>query len=252
MANNWDEGLLEKFNKIEKLHWWWEGRRKLISLLLEKEKPKRILDVGCGTGETLTYLKKLFPKSELNGVDLSDNAIKFSKSRGHKNIFKANALRLPFKDNKFDVVLLLDVIEHIKNHQKVINEAKRVLNSKGKVIITSPGLSFIWSKFDENQGHQRRYTRHEILDLAQKADLEMDFISYFNFLLSPPIIGVRLLSNLKPLAFLSSYDRSFNFDVAFKPITNNILKKVFVSEINFIRYIRFPIGISIAAVLSKK
>lgn len=52
MTNNWDDGLLERFNQIEKLHWWWEGRRTLLAFLLSKDHPKKILDIGCGTGDT--------------------------------------------------------------------------------------------------------------------------------------------------------------------------------------------------------
>ena len=246
-----DDSLLERFNQIEKLHWWWEGRRALISLLLAEDKPKKILDIGCGTGETLTFLKSEFPNSELFGVDLSESAIKYSKSRGHKQIYKASATSLPFKDDTFNIVLLLDVLEHIKDHQKAVNEAKRVLKKKGKIIITSPGLSFIWSKFDENQGHQRRYTRREIRALAQKAKLNVNFISYFNFLLSPLIISVRLLSRIKPLNYLTDYDSGFNFKIAFKPLANNLLKALFVNEVKLIKFIKYPIGISVAAVFRK-
>src|SRR3990172_12360899 len=109
-----NDSLLAKFNDVERLHWWWEGRRVLIKMLLGNRKYKKILDIGCGTGETLTYLKTIYPKSDLYGVDLSGEAVKYAKKRGHKNIRKANALKLPFKNNFFDAVLFLDVLEHIK------------------------------------------------------------------------------------------------------------------------------------------
>ena len=247
-----NELLLEKFNRIEKTHWWWEGRRALLSLLIPNRKTQRILDVGCGTGETLSFLKRKFPKSRLYGVDNSAQAVKYSRSRGHENIYKANAQQLPFKDNYFDSILFLDVLEHIKDHQKAINEAKRVLKKRGKIIITSPGLSFIWSHFDENQGHERRYTRKDIRRLAYKANLKVEFISYFNFFLSPPIIAIRLLGRIKPLSYLSDYDRGFNFEIAFKPVINNILKRIFVFEITLLQFIKYPIGVSIASVFCKE
>lgn len=250
---NMDDSLLEHFNRVEKYHWWWAGRRELLKMLIGNDNPKRILDVGCGTGETLTFLKSIYPRAELYGVDSSSKAVAFSKSRGHKNVIKARAETLPFREKDFfDLVLLLDVLEHIKDHQKAIDEAKRVLRKGGKIIITSPGLSFIWSPHDEKQGHQRRYTRREIRTLARNANMNVKFISYFNFFLSPPIIAVRLLGKLKKFRSLTDYDRGFNFDIAFKPFVNSFLKTIFIPEIKLLRFIRYPFGISIVALLEKR
>ena len=99
-----------------------------------KSRPKKILDVGCGTGETLSFLQDTYPNTQLFGIDSSNKAISFSKKRGHKNIFKASALNLPFDDNYFDIVLFLDVLEHIGNDAKAISEAKRVLKKNGRII----------------------------------------------------------------------------------------------------------------------
>jgi ubiquinone/menaquinone biosynthesis C-methylase UbiE len=246
-----DDGLLKKFNEIETIHWWWEGRRELLRLLLKGKRPSRILDVGCGTGETLSFIHGLFPKAKLYGVDTSTTAIKFSKSRGHKKIYKSPGARLPFKKDYFDVILFLDVLEHIKNDQAVIEEAKRVLKKGGCIIITSPGLNFIWSRHDTEQGHKRRYTRTEIKRLASGSLLKTDFISYFNFIFSPPIITIRLLSRLKPFRSFADYDRGINFDIAKVGFLNNMMKFIFVNEVKALRYVRYPLGISIGAKLIK-
>lgn len=242
-----DDGLLRKFNEIETIHWWWEGRRELVKLLLKKKRPLKILDIGCGTGETLNFLKTLYPKAKLYGIDTSVTAINFSKKRGHKNIFKASAAKLPFKNEFFDVVLFLDVLEHIKDDRSVVTEATRVLKNKGAIIITSPGLSFIWSAHDTQQGHKRRYTRREIRRLANAANLKTDFISYFNFVFSPPIIVIRLLSRLKPFQSFADYDKGINFDIAKVGPLNNLMKWIFVNEVKALKYIKYPAGISIGA-----
>lgn len=238
--------LLQYFNQVEKHHWWWIGRQQLIKNLLQDKNPISILDVGCGTGETLSFLKKTFPKSKLRGVDFLSEAVEYTKNRGHKSR-RADALKLPFKDATFDVVMYLDVIEHIKDDNKVIKEARRVLKPGGTIIITAPALPFIWSDHDKNQGHFRRYTRRRLRILAAKNRLQISHLSYFNFFLSPPIIILRVLSRLNPFKHLASYDSKLNYDIVNKKFFNSLLKKIFVFEVNLLKYINYPIGISVAA-----
>ncbi len=245
-----NKNLLRHFNKVEKTHWWWAGRRQLIIQLLGK-RPHTILDVGCGTGETLTFLRKKFPKANLYGIDNSKLAIKFAKSRGHKNIKNADAYTLPFPDNFFDVALLLDVLEHFEYDLKLIKEVKRVLKPQGSIIITCPALSFIWSAHDTNQGHFRRYSRRRFCYLAKKAKLKLSFLSYFNFFLSPPIIIIRLLGNSALFSHLNSYNSGLNYDIVKSKTVNGFLKKIFIFETKLLKYITYPFGISIAAKLEK-
>lgn len=245
-----DRDLLDKFNKVEKFHWWWEGRRELIKLLLVDQKPKRVLDIGSGTGETLSFLKKIYPKARFTGVDILPEAVSYTKKNGHK-AFVSSATRLPFKKNSFDLILILDVIEHIKNDLAVVREAKRVLSPGGVIIITAPALPFMWSAHDKNQGHFRRYTSNQMEKLARKSKLSLEFLSYFNFLLSPPIIIIRLLSRLPVLSYFSTYDSKLNYNIAYKSKANSLLTRIFTTEIKLTKYIRYPFGVSVALVLKK-
>ena len=245
-----NDDLLNKFNEVEKFHWWWAGRQELVKDLLLPEGPQKILDIGCGTGETLTFMKKIFSKSKLQGIDYLPEAVKYTRGRGHSAL-RADALHLPFAAAAFDAVLLLDVIEHIKNDSGVIKEAKRVLKPGGVIILTAPALSFIWSAHDVGQGHERRYTRHLLLRLAAKNKMAVPFISYFNFLLSPVIIMIRLASRLPFLSRLGQYDSKLNYHLAYNKTVNSLLRFVFISEIKMLKLIRYPIGISIAVKMQK-
>lgn len=245
-----NDDLLDKFNEVEKFHWWWAGRQELIKDLLVPEKPLNILDIGCGTGETLTFMKKVFPKSRLQGIDYLPEAVRYTRSRGH-SARRADALHLPFADASFDAVLLLDVIEHIRDDSGAIKEAKRVLKPGGVTILTAPALQFIWSAHDIGQGHERRYTRHMLLSLAAKNKMAVPFISYFNFFLSPIVIAIRLLSRLSFFSRLGQYDSRLNYQLANKKLVNNLLKFIFISEIKMLKLIRYPIGISIAVKMQK-
>lgn len=242
--------LLSKFNEVEKFHWWWAGRQELIKDLLLPENPKTILDIGCGTGETLSFLKTVFPKAKLYGVDVSNQAVKYTKDRGH-SAKVSDALRLPFPDGTFDAVLLLDVIEHIKDDAAVIKEAKRVLKIGGMIIVTVPALQLIWSAHDVNQGHFRRYTRRRLRYLAERNKVKIRFLSYFNFLLSGAIIPIRLMSRFSPLARLGEYDSRLNYRLAYNKGINSFLKFLFIAEIRLLRFLSYPWGISAAVKMEK-
>lgn len=250
--NNDSFALLSTFNEVESYHWWWVGRRYLIKKLLKGKNPKKILDIGCGTGETLTYLHTLFPTSRLYGIDTSEDAVSYSHKRGHKNVTKADARRLPYPANTFDLVLFLDVLEHIKDDAQALLEVKRVLVPGGKIIITSPALPFLWSDHDKNQGHFRRYMRRDIDSLSTKSRLHIERMGYFNFFLSPIIIIVRLLGKLPYLHFIVQYDNGINYQVVYHPFINKVLIAIFKAELwLFMKGVFYPFGISIVAEIKK-
>ena len=243
--------LLEKFDEIERFHWWWEGRRKLVDMFLPKKVGMKILDIGCGTGETMSFVKKIRKGSVVYGVDTSVEAVRYTKKRGHKLVYRADARKLPFAAVMFDAVLILDVLEHIVEHDRVLSEARRVLKPGGVVIVTSPALPIIWSAHDDNQGHVRRYTRETLLKVAKKSGLETEKVSYFNFVLAAPIMAIRLASRIPGFGFLASYNNGINYEVAHVGAVNALLRRLFVGEVGMIEALEYPIGISVVGVFSR-
>src|SRR3989344_7319378 len=115
------------------------NRERLESIikLLDKNKKIKILDAGCGEGH---LLEKIFNKGYKNlyGADITKIALESAKKRVKAKFFLQDLGKLRFKDNFFDVVICTEVIEHIENYKKVINELKRVLKKNGLFIITFP------------------------------------------------------------------------------------------------------------------
>jgi len=108
---------------------------------ISKYNDKRIsvLDLGCGGGNIVGYLNKHFPKWQVYGVDPSKRALSLAKKKYPQVKFsKSSAQRLKFPDKKFDVVLALDVIEHVENYPKMISEAKRVMKQDGLFFVGLP------------------------------------------------------------------------------------------------------------------
>lgn len=246
-----EERLLDKFNQIEARHWWWEGRRELVRQLLKGESIKRVLDIGCGTGETMNFIKALIPKSEVHGIDTSRVAITYSKGRGHKNVRLSGAEKLPFKNNYFDAILFLDVLEHIENDIGALKEAKRGLKKDGVIIVSCPALPILWSDHDANQGHIKRYQISDFRKLAKATDMTIEWVGYFNFFLSPIIAIMRWVSRIKPFAFMASYESGANYEVANHGLVNEVLKKIFVTEVKLAQTIDYPWGVSVAVKLRK-
>jgi len=107
---------------------------------------KSILDIGCGGGGKTIYLHKFSP-SELIGVDLNtefiDKAINFSKrfdinKKTKVRFLTGDAENLPFANESFDYITMMDTFEHFSNPKKVLLEAGRVLKKNGMILISFP------------------------------------------------------------------------------------------------------------------
>lgn len=150
-----------------------------------------ILDIGGYDGFIAYNLKKSLPNIKITIVDLDKSGLKIAKERG-LNILYASAIKLPLENNSIDLVLCLDLIEHVKEDNKVVKEISRVLKKDGKLILTTSmenGVSFPFlSKgkieiINKNWGHVRKgYSLENIRELLENNDLMIYKKSkYFNF-----------------------------------------------------------------------
>ncbi len=99
-------------------------------------KPKTILDDGCASGRMANEVSKIFPKAKVSAVDVYQKALDFGKKNyKHIKLRKADAHKLPFRANTFDLVINYEVIEHLVNPEKALQEMKRVVKKNGRVIV---------------------------------------------------------------------------------------------------------------------
>ncbi|MFA6536523.1 MAG: class I SAM-dependent methyltransferase [Candidatus Paceibacterota bacterium] len=245
-----DIGLYREFDKIGNDNWWYAGRRKIISTILHPFlipgdlSKKRVLSVGCGTGQELDFLGRY---GSVAGVDKSEEAIYFCRKNNPKSLVAvADAEKLPFPDKVFALVFILDVIEHVDNPNAVLNEIDRVLKDDGTVVLTVPAYNFLWSKSDERSHHKCRFTAGRLRDLVSQR-FEVKRLTYFNTIFFPAIALIKIALGVFEPKGLSQYE------VSNPPkLLNEILKKVFLSEAFLLRYFRLPFGVSIGTVLVKK
>ncbi|MDD3461617.1 MAG: class I SAM-dependent methyltransferase [Mesotoga sp.] len=230
----------------EESHWWFIGTRNIIfDFIAQNIKNKqniKILDIGCGTGIVLKKLEKI---GACYGIDISEEAILFCKKRKLKNVYKANAENLPFINESFDLITVLDVLEHIKNPQNVLNEINRILKNDGIAIITVPAFKFLWSSHDKMLHHITRYDKSELFKVLKTCNFNISRISYYNFFLFPIIAGIRISKKL------------FKIDSKTTDVkkTGKIFNDILISILNFeskiLKKFNLPFGVSIIAIIKK-
>jgi SAM-dependent methyltransferase len=141
-------------------------------------------------------------------------------------------------DERFDIITLLDVIEHIDDDLAVLKQAYARLNNEGHVLITVPAYQWLWSSHDVVNHHKRRYTRQQLRTVVTDAGFQVDHVTYFNTLLFP----VALLRRV--FARATDTQRADDFLVPPGPV-NAALRGIFRMEQSAIPYITFPFGLSV-------
>lgn len=242
-----DKSYYRIFFEIQKKHWWFVAKKKIVLDLIRRYVPTkngghRILDIGCGSGLMLNALEQM---GETNGMDMSDEAIGFSRE-----IFSGTVKKgflpdnVPYEDGSFSLVTALDVIEHVEDDRAALRTIRAKMASGGQAIITVPACMFLWSEHDVLNEHKRRYTLNELREKLIEADFVVEKISYFNTFLFPAIGMVRLINNVLKRKGGSDVDLP-------SPAVNYILEKIFSMEKLFLRFLSFPIGVSVLAVVRK-
>jgi len=226
--------------EVEGSHWWFQGRRRIISSFLEPLAREytgqnlRMLDVGCGTGANLELLSKY---GQAEGVDVSEEALAFCASRGLRNVKKGRAEELPFDNQSFNIVTALDVVEHLDDDFLGLREMYRVLKPGGSAVLFVPAFMFLWGVQDDISHHRRRYTLPEIRSAVTEAGFRVERATYINISFFLPILAGRLLMRLTGFRPASENNLTISS-------LNGFLGSIFGAEALLLRHMNFPLGVS--------
>lgn len=177
-----DAAEIEKLASLEHNHWWYAARRAALSRALRTVHPGKALDVGAGAGGQTQLLEAA--GWQTTAVELSPTGAAIAGSRGLR-VLRADATSLPFADEAFDLVVAMDIWEHINDDGKAASETFRVLKPGGHAYIAVPCDMRLWSGHDTAVGHVRRYGRAELVDLVERTGFQLEEIASWNVLLRP-------------------------------------------------------------------
>jgi len=236
----------EQYRNLEQWHWWFRGRQRILETVLRRELREkstlRIVSVGCGPAEGLAWLARL---TDSQGwiVGLDSDPLHARRLNSGLEYVVGKLEAVPFASRTFDVVLVLDVLEHLDDDTSGLREAARLIAPGGILMVTVPALPSLWGGQDVVSNHYRRYTKHTLRRTFRQADLPEPRLEYFNVLLFPPIAMVRWARRAIGLGLRSRSD----FDGSRPGLMNETLASLFALERHWIGRVPMPVGVSMLA-----
>ena len=236
--------LYEDLYRFEDTHWWHISKRKIVFNLIKEyrtNKDPKILDVGCGSGRNLKEFQRL---GTVHGIDKSPLAINYCRKTGLNKLKVGLAEQTDFKANYFDIITLLDVLEHTDDGL-VLKEMKRILKNNGLIIATVPAFKFLWSRWDEVLRHKRRYNPKSLRKLFSSNGFTIIKMTYlYSFLVIPAMIARKIKEKIYRKQYPSDFELTNTF---FNAVLGNLSRiELFVSK-----FVPIPIGTTILIVARK-
>ena len=215
---------------------WVKWRFEVLKISMEKigidfKNNYKCLDVGCGNNDFALSLEEI-SNFQIDQIDV-DSKILLNKKRGRGSIFEHDINK---KDQnlkeKYDIIFLLDVIEHIENDDEFLKSCYFYLKKDGFLIINVPGIPELFSKYDDVVGHLRRYKKNQLEKLLLKNEFSVSLIKYWGFLLVPILLLRKIMINLSNKNKVEIIKKGMDTQPKLILLVINILKYI---ELKFIK-----------------
>jgi SAM-dependent methyltransferase len=225
-------------------HWWYRARREILADYLTRygklPGDARILEIGCGTGHNLPMLAAF---GAVEAIEIDPAARAIASERLGRPVGDAPLPALPgIARGAYDLVAVLDVVEHIEDDVAALAAMKSLLKPGGKILIAVPAHQWLWSAHDVVNHHHRRYSKATLRAAITAAGLKPARLSYFNSLLFPLAAAARIAGRM------TGRDDSDDSPPA-KPL-NMLFEKVFGLERYLVGRVPMTPGVSIVTLAS--
>ncbi len=242
----------ENLDRIEKVHWYYSGKRQLVRAWIERVRPPQpqdqLLDCGAGTG---AFAQEMEASCRVLVLDDHEESLRLLRSRFRADqILSLKGDAVPLPAQSLEYITALDVLEHVPDDAAVVAGFRRLLKPGGLAVITVPASMALWSDWDVGLHHFRRYDRRSLRALFPDSDWEMVHVNYTNFLVYPIVWAARKWRGLrqeKPGAVSVAARGEDRIPPSW---INRLLRTVFVRTA--LMRVPFPIGVSLVLVARRR
>lgn len=240
----------ELVRQVQGRHWWWLGRESIIETVIDKHIDTStkldIADVGCGFGANISMLRKY---GDVTGLELNEEAVENVRQRWGNSVKTVNWQSPNPLANRFEFMLLADVLEHIPDDQEAVDWMSHHLKAGGYAMITVPAHKFLWTQMDEVLDHHRRYSKRSLLALFDSR-FEVVYCSYYNMFLFPVKVCFVMFDRLKRMLQPKAQKRSYN-DMP-PSFVNSVFKHILMAEASLVRRTIIPFGVGVVCLVRKR
>lgn len=220
----------EELAKLEANHFWFRVRNLLIIWAIKRYTRhfQSFLEIGCGTGFVLSGIANNFPLAQLKGAEIFTAGLSFASARQPAiGFMQMDARAIPFID-EFDAIGAFDVLEHIEEDEKVLNQIHGALKMNGIMLLTVPQHAWLWSPIDDAACHVRRYSAQDLHKKVENAGFRILRSTSFVSALLPAMWLSRFRQRLA-----KNIDHSAELNIS--PRLNWMFEKILSAEAYMIR-----------------
>lgn len=226
-------------------HWYYRAKSRAMLKLAGALAPRVVLDIGAGSAFFSRHLLRHTAAASACCVDISYDADSDASEAG-----KPIHFRRAVGPSSADLVLLMDVLEHVDDDVALLKEYADKVPSGSTFLISVPAFQCLWSEHDEFLEHRRRYTLAGLEAVVEQAGLEVDKGCYFFAAVLPLAAGLRLVQKIR--GKISGKARAPRSQLArHHPVVNALLAWVCKLELSWMHFNRLG-GLSVFCLARKR
>jgi SAM-dependent methyltransferase len=232
---------------LEDSSFWFTHRNNCIIELLKRHPPNGfLLDVGGGNGFVSVALQTAGWQVVL--IEPGIQGVVNARARGLSTVINSSFEEAGIKNGSVPAIGMFDVLEHIQDDAKFLKIVRAALKPEGKLYLSVPAYSLLWSKEDDFAGHHRRYSASGLSATLREAGFTVDFVTYMFSFLPLPIFFFRAIPSRIGLHKSSDLDTARKQHQRPQGWLGHLVEKPLFAEISLLRKgYRIPFGGSLLA-----